>query len=164
MNTPNFEIPANIRELAEKSVDQAKTFYDQVSAAGDETTAAFEKSAGIVQAGTNEITAKAVSLAKENNESSLDLAKKLCLEAAGETKRVLKDPEPKCLTRGFGDSSIDLEIRIWILDPADGRANVTSDIYDAVWKKFNAHGIEIPFPQRDINLKTSELAEIVKKK
>ena len=77
MNTPNFEIPANIRELAEKSVDQAKTFYDQATAAGDETTAAIEKSAGIVQAGTNEITAKAVSLARENIESSLDLAKKL---------------------------------------------------------------------------------------
>lgn len=77
MTTPNFEIPANIRELAEKSVDQAKTLYDQATVAGAETTAAFEKSATIVQSGTNEITTKAVDIAKANIESSLDLAKKL---------------------------------------------------------------------------------------
>ena len=81
-------------------------------------------------------------------------ARALCLEAAAETARVLKEPEPVCLLLGFGDSSVELELRIWILDPKNGVRNVKSDVLLLVWDKFHAHGIEIPFPQRDLHLKT----------
>ena len=37
-------------------------------------------------------------------------------------------PEPRCQLLGFGDSSLNLELRIWINDPANGRANVISEV------------------------------------
>jgi small-conductance mechanosensitive channel len=84
-------------------------------------------------------------------------ARALCLEAAAETLRVLKDPAPVCLMLGFGDSSVELELRIWIHDPKNGVRNIKSDVLLLVWDKFHAHGIEIPFPQRDLHLKTMEI-------
>src|SRR5690606_36031054 len=47
--------------------------------------------------------------------------------AAAEVSRVLKDPEPKCLLKGFGDSAVNLELRMWIADPHNGVANVASE-------------------------------------
>ena len=55
--------------------------------------------------------------------------------------------------REFGDSSINIELRFWINDPENGVANVTSDVMLIVWRKFQANSIEIPFPQRDLNVK-----------
>lgn len=81
-------------------------------------------------------------------------ALRLCLEAAGATRRVLGEPAPVCLVKGFGDSSVDLELRIWIRDPANGTANVKSDVLLNVWDRFHHHGIEIPFPQRDLHIKS----------
>jgi small-conductance mechanosensitive channel len=79
----------------------------------------------------------------------------LCLEAAAATGRVLKSPEPVCLVSGFGDSSVDLELRFWINDPANGTANVRSAVLLGIWDRFHEHGIEIPFPQRDLHLRSA---------
>jgi small-conductance mechanosensitive channel len=76
----------------------------------------------------------------------------LVLEAAGEVERVLKDPKPVCLLKGFGDSSVDLEARIWINDPRNGISNVKSQVLLRVWDLFHQNGIEIPFPQRDLHI------------
>ena len=89
--------------------------------------------------------------------SDVRLAMRLCIEAAGTVERVLAAPEPRCLLRGFGDSSVDLEIRIWIDDPEEGRSNVMSEVLLGVWDRFHDHGIEIPFPQRDLHLKSSDV-------
>ena len=85
--------------------------------------------------------------------SDIKLAMRLCLEATAETERVIQDPKPNCLMTGFGDSSVDLEVRLWITDPAHGVANVKSDVLLLIWDKFHEHDIEIPFPQRDLHLK-----------
>ncbi len=77
----------------------------------------------------------------------------LCLEAADEVQRIVGDPKPACLLKGFGDSSVDLELRIWIEDPANGVSNVKSEVLLLVWDKFHENDIEIPFPQRDLHLK-----------
>lgn len=82
----------------------------------------------------------------------LKKAMDLTVEAALETARVLKEPEPKCLVRGFGDSAVNLELRLWIADPHNGVANVASDVLLKIWDKFHEHDIEIPFPQRDLHL------------
>jgi small-conductance mechanosensitive channel len=82
---------------------------------------------------------------------------KLCLDAAGETDRILDDPAPNCLLRGYGDSSVDLEVRFWINDPMNGRANVKSALLVNIWDKFHEHGIEIPYPQRDLHFRSSEI-------
>ena len=91
--------------------------------------------------------------------SDVELAMKLCLEAAIETPRVHDDPKPVCLMKGFGDSSVELELRIWVDDPEAGRGNVQSQVLLNVWRKFHESGIEIPFPQRDLHIRSSE-AEI----
>ncbi len=82
------------------------------------------------------------------------LAIKLCVEAASMVPRVQLQPEPRCQLKGFGDSSVDLELRIWINDPPQGRANVISDVMLEVWDRFHEHGIEIPFPQRDLHVRS----------
>ena len=79
---------------------------------------------------------------------------RLCIEAAEMVPRVQLKPEPLCQLLGFGDSSLNLELRIWINDPANGRANVISDVLLEVWDRFHEHGIEIPFPQRDLHLRS----------
>jgi small-conductance mechanosensitive channel len=78
----------------------------------------------------------------------------LCLEAADETPRVLKDPAAVCHLREFADSSVNLEVRFWIDDPMNGRANVVSALQLGIWDKFHEHGIEIPYPQRDIHFRS----------
>jgi len=69
---------------------------------------------------------------------------------------VLDTPAPRVNLTGFGDSSVDFEIRFWILDPEEGMSNIRSDVYKRVWKLFKENGIEIPFPQRDLNLRGNE--------
>jgi small-conductance mechanosensitive channel len=81
-------------------------------------------------------------------------ARALCLAAAAETPRVLAQPAPACLLLGFAESAVELELRIWIHDPRNGVGNVKSDVLLLVWDKFHAHGIEFPYPQRDLHLKT----------
>jgi small-conductance mechanosensitive channel len=53
---------------------------------------------------------------------------------------------------GFGDNSVDLELRFWIDDPSNGVGNVRSEVFLAIWDRFQKEGIEIPFPQRDIHI------------
>ncbi len=76
----------------------------------------------------------------------------LCVEGAGAVERVLKQPAPSCLLMGFGESTLNLELRFWINDAPNGVSNVKSDVLVQVWDRFHEHGIEMPFPQRDINL------------
>ncbi len=83
-------------------------------------------------------------------------------EAALATNRVLKDPAPVCRLMGFGDSSVDLELRIWINDPSAGVVNVRSAVLLEIWDRFHANNISIPFPQRDLHMKDgSELNVVV---
>ncbi|NNC67035.1 MAG: mechanosensitive ion channel [Gammaproteobacteria bacterium] len=86
--------------------------------------------------------------------SDVNKAIELCLEAASDVQRVMTLPKPACLMKGFGDSSVDLEIRIWIRDPMSGCSNVKSEVLLGVWNKFHEHGIEIPYPQRDLHLRS----------
>jgi small-conductance mechanosensitive channel len=87
------------------------------------------------------------------------LAMQLAEEAAREAPRVLSNPAPVCRLMGFGDNSVNLEMRYWIEDPTNGVTNVRSQVLLALWEKFREHGIQIPFPQRDLHIKDgSELA------
>jgi small-conductance mechanosensitive channel len=83
-------------------------------------------------------------------------ARALCLEAAANCKRVLQTPPPACLLKGFGDNSVDLELRIWVGDPEGGVSNVASEVYLNVWRLFKEHDIEIPFPQRDLHIRSGQ--------
>ncbi|NBB80799.1 MAG: mechanosensitive ion channel [Verrucomicrobia bacterium] len=82
---------------------------------------------------------------------------RLVLEAVESHERVLKDPAPNCLLTGFGDSSVNLELRFWLGDPSNGIGNVKSHLLLAIWDTLKEHTIEIPFPQRDLHLRSSDV-------
>ena len=86
-------------------------------------------------------------------------AMKLCVEGAEMVPRVLLDPGPKCQLRAFGENGINLEIRVWIEDPQNGRADVVTEVLLHIWDRFQEHGISIPFPQRDVHLHMVEQQE-----
>jgi small-conductance mechanosensitive channel len=65
-----------------------------------------------------------------------------------------RDPKPACLLVGFGDNAVNLEARVWINDPQHGIGSVKSDLFWGIWQRFRDHGIEIPYPQRDVHLKS----------
>ncbi len=79
----------------------------------------------------------------------------LATEAAGTVKRVLDDPEPVCHLLGFGDNAVNLELRIWVKDPQGGLVNVKGQVLLEIWDRFHDHGIEFPFPQRDLHIKSA---------
>lgn len=84
--------------------------------------------------------------------SDIKKAMALMVEAAQETARILDKPVPKTLLRGFGSDGVDLELRFWIDDPFNGVSNVASDVMVKIWDLFHEHGIEFPFPQRDVHI------------
>ncbi|MEM7170568.1 MAG: mechanosensitive ion channel domain-containing protein [Pseudomonadota bacterium] len=87
-------------------------------------------------------------------DSDVRKAMELAVEAANEVPRVLQDPAPVCRLMGFGDSSAELELRIWISDPTNGIINVRSDVLLKMWEKFCEHGIRTPLAHRDIFIKS----------
>jgi small-conductance mechanosensitive channel len=85
--------------------------------------------------------------------TDLRLARRLAIEAAKETGRVQSSPEPVCHVTEFGDNGINLLLRFWIADPASGVINIKGDVFLALWDRLVAHGIEVPFPQRDVRVR-----------
>jgi small-conductance mechanosensitive channel len=69
--------------------------------------------------------------------------------------RVLKSPEPQILFRSFGDSALNFELDIRVGD-VDNRAQIESDLHQEIDRRFRQAGIEIPFPQRDLHVRSVE--------
>ncbi|MDO9071314.1 MAG: mechanosensitive ion channel, partial [Deltaproteobacteria bacterium] len=94
-------------------------------------------------------------------DSDLPQAMELMLAAAAEVPRVLADPKPGCLLVGFGDNSVDFQLRLWIRDPENGVTNVKSQVLLGVWERFQQHGIKLPFPQRVLHHQSVPELEVV---
>ena len=113
------------------------------------------------------ITQKVVNWSFSNTKIRLDVpigisydsdpheAIKLILSSIKDVPRILPDPEYRCLLKGFGDSSVDLELRFWINDPENGVDNIRSEVLLNVWDIFKENNIIILFPQRDVHIKSS---------
>ncbi len=86
--------------------------------------------------------------------SDLRLVQELMMQAVEEKSRILTDPEPNVLLMGFGDSSVNFELRFWISDPRNGIQNIRSEVLLSIWDRFKENEIEIPFPQQDYHLKS----------
>jgi len=78
----------------------------------------------------------------------------LMAECAHASPRVLYEPAPSVRLIAFADSGIELELRVWIADPEAGSGSVRSDINLAIWRAFKDAGITIPYPQRDVHIKS----------
>lgn len=80
--------------------------------------------------------------------------RKLLVEVALENDAVLKTPPPDVQFVNFGDSSLDFLLRVWTTKYTHRRGLLKSDLYYAIHKKFKEHNIEIPYPQRDLHLRS----------
>jgi small-conductance mechanosensitive channel len=84
-------------------------------------------------------------------DSNVEKAKSAILGVASQASWISKDPAPKVVVRNFGESSVDLQLRVWIGDARE-RMNTISFITDHVKTAFDEQGIEIPYPKRDIHI------------
>ena len=83
--------------------------------------------------------------------SNTDKARELMLETVKNLPKVLDTPPPSVLFMGFGDSSLDFEVRVF-LRTFDERVPMTHTIHTEINKTLEKAGIPIPFPQRDLNI------------
>jgi small-conductance mechanosensitive channel len=85
--------------------------------------------------------------------SDLETVFRCLREVAEEHGEVLGDPKPEVLHTGFGDSSWNMRLRAWISNPKT-HPQVRSALNCAIVRKFRENGIEIPFPQRDLHVRS----------
>ena len=83
--------------------------------------------------------------------SDAALALKILGETVADDKRVMEDPAPSIIFRGFGDSSLDLVCRFYI-DDIDNLWPVKTGLHLEIYRRFEKAGIVISFPQRDVHL------------
>lgn len=84
-------------------------------------------------------------------EADINKAKQAVLSIAAASEWVMTEPAPKVVVRNFGESSVDLQLRVWIRN-ARKRMDTISFITDKVKDVFDREGIEIPYPKRDITI------------
>jgi potassium-dependent mechanosensitive channel len=82
---------------------------------------------------------------------------KILRDAAGTHELVLTNPEPMAYFKGFGDSSLDFELHFWVIQE-NNWLQITSDVAMTAMKMLADAGIEIPFPQRDLHLRSVDAA------
>jgi small-conductance mechanosensitive channel len=87
-------------------------------------------------------------------DSDVRLVEHLLLEAARANPDVLDDPAPAVRFLEFGDSGLLFELRAWTTTLIQRKGKLVSDLNFAILDAFRAHGITIPYPQRDVHLKT----------
>ncbi|EKB48809.1 mechanosensitive ion channel family protein [Cecembia lonarensis] len=80
--------------------------------------------------------------------------KEVLLEVAKKNPNVLDSPQPDVLFDEFDDSSLNFYLRVWTSEYVSKPKVLKSQLYFEIFKRFSDHGIEIPFPQRDIHIKS----------
>jgi small-conductance mechanosensitive channel len=88
------------------------------------------------------------------HDSDIDQALALMREAASLPRRVLAVPAPNALIMAFGETAIELELRFWIEDAHNGVHNVKSEVLYEIWRLFRQEGIQIPYPKRDLYMRS----------
>jgi potassium-dependent mechanosensitive channel len=76
------------------------------------------------------------------------------LEVADEHPKALKDPKPELFFVGFGDSAMNFELGVWSSESTIAPRRFQSDLFFAIEKKLRESGIEIPYPQQDLHVRT----------
>ncbi|MCO4812705.1 MAG: mechanosensitive ion channel [Gammaproteobacteria bacterium] len=86
--------------------------------------------------------------------SDVELAQKVMEDTLHALPLVLDEPEPRVFFIGFGDSSLDFSLRVHARQLAD-RLPLMHAVHNAILKALREHGIEIPFPQRDLHIQSN---------
>jgi small-conductance mechanosensitive channel len=89
--------------------------------------------------------------------ADVDRVLALLVEVARAHPEVIAAPEPFAWFTGFGESSLDFKLHAWVAD-AGVAFQVASDLRAAILRAFREAGIEIPYPQRDLHLRSSDVA------
>lgn len=89
--------------------------------------------------------------------SDTELVERLLLEVARANPGVLADPAPDVLLEAFGESSLDFRLRVWTKEYTTRPMILQSQLNFAIDRAFREHGVEIPFPQRDLHLRSGGL-------
>jgi len=89
-------------------------------------------------------------------DTDVRVLRKILLDVGAHHGATLKTPAPIVHFAGFGDSSLDFELRVFLRDAAQ-RISVASDLRFAIWSALQDAGIVIPFPQRDLHIKDGEV-------
>ncbi len=92
--------------------------------------------------------------------SNVEQVQAALLEAARSHPEVLVRPQPQVWFQGFGDSAINFDLLVWTGEPKT-QARVKSDLYYRIEASLRRYGIEVPFPQRDINVRSPQLDEFI---
>jgi len=85
--------------------------------------------------------------------SDVDQVCDLLEEVANDHPEIVKQPSPRARMRGFGASSLDFELMGWI-DHPEKRGKISHDLLKNIYKSFNKHEIQIPFPQMDLHVQS----------
>ncbi|EFK11702.1 Potassium efflux system KefA family protein [delta proteobacterium NaphS2] len=85
--------------------------------------------------------------------SDVSLVMETLVASARENSKIAVSPSPQVLFLNFGESSLDFELRVWVLD-ADNRLAVSSELHQEIDRRFREAKIEISFPQRDLHLRS----------
>ena len=86
--------------------------------------------------------------------SDLEKVKAVLLAVAKRHPAVLNDPPAEVLLSEFGDSSVNFELRAWTVEHVQTPSRLKSALYFEIYREFAEHGIQIPFPQRDVHIKS----------
>ena len=86
--------------------------------------------------------------------SEIDKVHQVLLDVAINNTAVSETPEPRVRFRAFGDSSLDHELLCWVEKPVM-RGKVLHMLHTEIYKRFLKEGIEIPFPQRDVHIRSA---------
>ena len=84
------------------------------------------------------------------------------LEAAAEVPEVLREPASSVTFTEFGNSALNFELRAWTTESLHDKAGFVSKLNFAIHRKLAAHGISVPYPQRDLHLKDGQLQVVVR--
>lgn len=89
--------------------------------------------------------------------SDTDKVRRVLLGVATANTSVLQEPPPTVFFDGFGDSSLNFELGVWTTEMMASPRRFRSEINFAIDRAFRENGIEIPFPQRDLHLRSGRL-------
>ena len=89
--------------------------------------------------------------------SDVEKLRRVLLEIAAENPAVLKEPAPMVRFLEFGDSSLNFELAVWTIEMAHRPTRFRSDLYFAIERKLRENNIEVPFPQRDLHLRSGKI-------
>ncbi len=85
--------------------------------------------------------------------SDVDEVEELLVRVAADHGEVVRDPAPRARFRAFGASSLDFELLCWVESP-ELRGRIIHELNKAIYKALIEAGIEIPFPQQDIYVRS----------